>query len=91
LVRQWLSKAEEDLLVAEHLAEAGALSPSAVGFHAQQAAEKSIKAYLVHHQIDFPKTHDIDALLDLVVTSDRELSESLRDASSLTDLFVALH
>jgi HEPN domain-containing protein len=30
-------------------------------FDAQQAAEKSIKAVLVHREIDFPKTHNIPA------------------------------
>jgi len=37
-----------------------------VGFHAQQAAEKFIKAFLVRHQIEFPKTHDIGLLRQLV-------------------------
>ncbi|HET7291725.1 MAG TPA: HEPN domain-containing protein [Vicinamibacteria bacterium] len=35
-------------------------------FDAQQAAEKALKALLVWKQIDFPKTHSIGELLDLV-------------------------
>lgn len=32
-------------------------------FHAQQAAEKALKALLIHHQADFPRTHDLGELL----------------------------
>jgi HEPN domain-containing protein len=35
-------------------------------FHAQQAAEKSIKAVLRAHGIPFPKTHNLDIILDLL-------------------------
>lgn len=35
-------------------------------FDAQQAAEKAVKAVLVFHQIDFPRTHDISGLLSLL-------------------------
>ena len=50
LVRQWLTKAENDLGVARHLAaESGYFT--AVAFHAQQAAEKYLKAFLVEHQV----------------------------------------
>jgi HEPN domain-containing protein len=55
----------------------------AVGFHAQQAAEKYVKAFLAHHQCAFPKTHDIDELLDRAATVDRAFAESLRTAVAL--------
>ena len=35
-------------------------------FHAQQAAEKAIKAVLVHAGIEFPKTHSIGFLIELL-------------------------
>lgn len=35
-------------------------------FECQQAAEKSLKALLIFHDIDFPKTHSIQKLLDLL-------------------------
>ena len=84
LVRQWLGKAEEDFAVAQHLAAAQVLFYGAAGFHAQQAAEKFIKALLVRFQVEFPKTHDLDQLIDLVATIDNGLSDSLRNAASLT-------
>ena len=56
-VQQWLSKADKDLQAAGVLLRAQLDDYESVGFHAQQAAEKYIKAFLVRHQIEFPKTH----------------------------------
>jgi HEPN domain-containing protein len=78
-VRQWLAKAEEDLNAAKSLVTYGATFLSTVCFHSQQAAEKCLKAFLTLHQVEFPKTHDIDELLDLIMPIDGKLSESLRD------------
>lgn len=36
------------------------------GFHAQQAIEKSLKAWLAARSIDFPLTHDLSRLLGLL-------------------------
>ena len=55
-----------------------------VGFHAQQAAEKFIKAFLVRHQVEFPKTHNIAVLAQLVATVDAKLAKSLIAADALT-------
>jgi HEPN domain-containing protein len=82
-VRQWLVKAEEDFGLSEHLVAEGSSYLLAVGFHAQQAAEKYLKAFLVHHQCAFPKTHDIGELLDRTATVDQALAESLRTAVAL--------
>jgi HEPN domain-containing protein len=83
LVRQWLAKAEEDLGVAEYLVSENTEYFSAAGFHAQQAAEKFLKAVLVHHQIEFPKTHDLAGLLDLISRSDPDLALALGDVIGL--------
>jgi hypothetical protein len=36
------------------------------GFHAQQAIEKSLKAWLAARSLTFPMTHDLSRLLDLL-------------------------
>ena len=84
LVRQWLGKAEQDLKAAESLLsqERPLLYPSC--FHSQQDAEKYIKAYLTWHQVEFPKTHDFDELLDLIGRADKTLAERLGDTPLLT-------
>ncbi len=55
-----------------------------VTFHAQQAVEKALKAFLVWHQLEFPKTHDLSLLLELCASVDAGLAESLADAEELT-------
>jgi HEPN domain-containing protein len=84
LVLQWLKKAASDLGAAEQLGEHGGRFREIVAFHCQQAAEKYLKALLVRHQIEFPKTHDITKLLDRVATVDAGLADSLRHADILT-------
>ena len=37
-----------------------------IAFHLQQAAEKLIKALLASRNIVYPKTHDLDELIDLL-------------------------
>ncbi|MBL7162462.1 MAG: HEPN domain-containing protein [Anaerolineales bacterium] len=64
-VQQWLNKAESDLAAADVLLTTDALDYYPCAFHCQQAAEKFIKAYLVRHQIEFRKTHDLEFLLRL--------------------------
>lgn len=39
----------------------------AVAFHIQQAAEKLLKALLASRSIEYPRTHDLEALLDLAL------------------------
>jgi len=67
LVKQWTEKAEEDFRTAEYLLvlkENCPLNP--VCFHSQQCVEKYIKALLVYCTIQFPKSHDVVELLNLV-------------------------
>lgn len=63
VVREWVLKAEGDLLTATHTLKLGRRCPTdTVCFHAQQCAEKYLKALLVLRGFDFPKTHDLEAL-----------------------------
>ncbi len=83
-VRQWLSKGLADLAAARHLLGGGPELSYGAAFHAQQAAEKFLKAVLVWHQVEFPKTHDIGRLVDLVHTTDPALADLTREATALT-------
>jgi HEPN domain-containing protein len=58
--REWLEHARADLDACTALIAAG-LAAEAL-FHAQQCAEKAMKALLTWHQIPFKKTHDLDEL-----------------------------
>lgn len=63
---EWIDKAEDDFRVAEWVMQAPVGSPSAVGFHCQQCVEKYMKALLVEWQRDFPRTHDLILLANLL-------------------------
>ena len=84
LVLQWLEKAAADFGAAEQLRAQSGRFREIIAFHCQQAAEKYLKALLVRHQIEFPKTHDIAKLLDRLATVNPSIAESLRDADVLT-------
>lgn len=62
---KWFMKAENDLLSIQNNLAAVEVPADVCCFHAQQAAEKYLKAYLISRQIKFPKTHDLKALLNL--------------------------
>jgi HEPN domain-containing protein len=83
-VQEWWSKAEGDLRAAEHLLTLPQQDYFAAAFHAQQAAEKFLKAFLVRHQAPFPKTHDIQKLLDLAAQFAADLKLELVSATMLT-------
>jgi HEPN domain-containing protein len=87
LLRQWIEKAEADLEVARRIAADAANNlriREIVAFHCQQAAEKYLKALLTRYQIEFPKTHDIKALLQLVGSANGPVADSLSAARWLT-------
>lgn len=82
LARQWLKKAESDLLNADNNLRADKIPFDTVCFHCQQAAEKLLKAYLVGKSHPYPFTHDLLLLLQQVLPVDTN-AEKLRDALSL--------
>jgi len=63
--RKWLLYARSDF----QLAQIGHLENvlwETLAFHAQQAAEKALKAVLSYNEVDFPPTHNLAVLLDLL-------------------------
>ena len=69
LVRGWLRKAESDLVNAEMCLSAERALDT-VCFHAQQMAEKYLKAYLTAYEIDFPFVHNLEKLIVLCAQRD---------------------
>ena len=59
----WLRFARSDLVLASIPRPAGVL-PENLCFHAQQAAEKALKAVLLSKGMEVPRTHNIRTLLD---------------------------
>jgi len=61
----WVERAEEDYAVLQSCLRRRKPLTSSACFHAQQCAEKYLKAILVAHNQPFPKTHDLRILSDL--------------------------
>lgn len=81
---EWLEFAESDLALARLASQAETIRAEHVCFHAQQAAEKAIKAVLRARGVEFPLTHDLELLLDLLEECGVRLPEKVRAAVSLT-------
>jgi HEPN domain-containing protein len=82
--KQWLRKGTKDLASAKQLLSGGEEFAYGAAFHAQQAAEKFLKAALVWHQVEFPKTYDIARLVDLVRSRDGVLADLTAETAVLT-------
>lgn len=61
----WVAKAEEDFSMSRILLRRKRPLTSGVCFHAQQCAEKYLKALLIAHAQPFPRTHDLRILSNL--------------------------
>ncbi|MDD5092638.1 MAG: HEPN domain-containing protein [Candidatus Wallbacteria bacterium] len=67
VVREWISKAENDFTAARHLLSLGDEAPfDVICFHAQQCVEKYLKAVMVAHSLPVPKTHDIEKIAGIL-------------------------
>jgi HEPN domain-containing protein len=55
IVKEWLEKADEDFRFAETNLRSGNEFYTQISFHFQQAAEKYLKAYIIHKGLAFDK------------------------------------
>ena len=66
LARRFFEKSRQDEAAAIALTEHEEISDEILGFHCQQAVEKSLKAVLAYKEIPFRKTHDLIELMQLL-------------------------
>lgn len=81
---EWMIHAESDLKIARLAVSDTSIRREQVCFHAQQAAEKTIKAVLLSQKIEFPLTHDIEELLEIAENNGIQIPERIREAGFLT-------
>ena len=79
-----LRKARQDELVLEKLLGDRDVDDDTLGFHAQQAAEKMLKAVLASRGVDYPKTHNLRVLIELLAQDGVQLPEGLVEIARLT-------
>jgi len=91
-IRAWIGKADNDLKNAELvLAARDENCPyDTVCFHCQQAVEKCLKAFLVHHDISFPRSHNLSDLVVKCLQVDSSFLSIQKDAEILTPYAVEM-
>ncbi len=62
-VRRWIQKAEDDLKIGEDEMCMPDPATDMVCFHMQRCAEKYLKAFLIFHRQEPPRTHRLAALM----------------------------
>lgn len=80
----WLAHAGSDLSLARMARGHAEVLPEQVCFHAQQAAEKALKAVFLARNIGFARTHDLEALLELARQSGIPTPATFAELGSLT-------
>jgi HEPN domain-containing protein len=84
LAEEWLRYAKSDLNTAKHMFND--VTPKEIEiscYHAQQCAEKSLKAYLIIKNIEPPRLHDLAELNQLCVELESSFSIIQQDCVSL--------
>lgn len=82
--RKLLDLAERDFRAMASLSRDPQVDDAVVGFHAQQAIEKALKAVLSGGRIAFRRTHDIAELLDLLTDASLPLPPGADRLDELT-------
>lgn len=90
LTAEWVEKAEADYATAGRELRVRRLANyDAVCFHAQQCAEKYLKARLQNEAVAFPRTHDLVVLLNLMPRPEQEFVALIPDLRLLSAFGVA--
>ena len=82
--KAWMVKAWRDLETARRAATGEPPFYDIAVYHCQQAAEKAVKAFLVHQGKPYEKTHDIEVLVDLACEVDSSFTKLADAADALT-------
>jgi len=89
LISAWIRKAEHDILNIENNLDAKEIPWDTICFHAQQAAENLLQAFLLTQGRDIQRTHDLVAILSECVKLNPNLSRLEDDCRKLTHFAVS--
>ncbi|NJL50152.1 MAG: HEPN domain-containing protein [Leptolyngbyaceae cyanobacterium SM2_5_2] len=79
-----MTKAQHDLASARVLSTTNPPLLDTAIYHCQQAAEKAVKGYLAFCDLDIPRTHDIELLLQEATACNPEFSAQSNAGLELT-------
>ncbi|GIV78979.1 HEPN domain-containing protein [Litorilinea aerophila] len=84
----WLERSHSDLVLGRAALEISGVLLEDACFHAQQCAEKALKALLIQRGIVFPRTHVLEYLLDLLKKDGATIPPAVDAAIQLTQYAV---
>ena len=84
LVKDWLTRAHQDLRAARILAGVEDAPLDVAIYHCQQAGEKAVKAFLQWRDEPFAKTHNLRALVIQAISLDKGFEAFEKPAEILT-------
>lgn len=79
-----LKKASEDEALLDEILDSERISDEILGFHAQQAVEKLVKAVLSEFRVAYRKIHDLEKLLDLLTDNEIEVPDDIKELDVLS-------
>lgn len=79
-----LAKATQDATALGVLVTSAEVDDAIVGFHAQQAVEKSLKAALATHDVAYPRAHNLGHLIDLARDAGVDVPQWVDESRALT-------
>ncbi|MBI4686153.1 MAG: HEPN domain-containing protein [Nitrospirae bacterium] len=88
VVREWLTKADDDFNFARINLEEDNKFYSQICFHFQQSAEKYLKAYISAYDLEFEKIHNLVALLKICGKRDVSLLSLMEQCELLNTAYI---
>lgn len=88
LVEEWLKRAKSNLKRAKTGKVSEEILFEDLCFDCQQAVEKSLKALLIYLNVEFPWTHSVARLIELIEETGMVLPEEIKDAIMLSEYAV---
>lgn len=89
LANEWFAKATDDELSIKDILNDREGSPNTVCFLCQQMAEKYLKGYLVFYNVEFPKIHQLDKLINFCKKIDRQFEKFKKESEFLSEFYIA--
>ncbi|MGD9159756.1 MAG: HEPN domain-containing protein [Desulfobacteraceae bacterium] len=87
VVKEWLHKADEDFEFAISVINDSPFFAQ-ICFHFHQAAEKYLKSFIIAHDLEFKKIHDLPILLKICLARDKSLSVLLEDCKFINRFYI---
>jgi HEPN domain-containing protein len=88
IVSEWLCKADEDYYFASANLDENSGFYAQICFHFHQAAEKYLKAFIVAHDLEFVKLHNLIYLLKTCEAKEPSLNELMGYCETLNTAYI---